>query len=69
VGCGIKEDVQSNRETEEPLFGGSILCTFVYLFPESELVVSTAVEIIAKWDTGHAVEHEICQLENSPRQQ
>lgn len=54
---------ESNREAQEPLFGGSILCTFVYLFPESELVVSTAVEVTAKWDTGHAMKHEICQCE------
>lgn len=60
--CEIKDDIQSNREAQEPLFGGGVLRTFVYLLPESELVVSTAVEVTAKWDTGHAMKHEISQL-------
>jgi hypothetical protein len=47
---------------KEPFLCGRVLCALVNLFPERQIVVSTAVQVIFKWDTGHPMEHEIREL-------
>lgn len=61
VGDG-RGNVQCDRDTQEPLFGGSILGAVVDLFPEGEVVVCAAVEVTAKGDAGDAVEHDVGEL-------
>lgn len=58
-------DGQHDWHRKEPLFGGSVLCTVVYLFPKCHVAVGIPSEVAFERHAGYPVEHEIRELESA----
>jgi hypothetical protein len=57
-----ERDLQCYGDCEEPLFGRCVVRPLVNLFPQRQIVISTAVEVGLKGYTSDPMEHQVVEL-------